>query len=201
MKPDVTAKAILAPPAGDEDWRVASLAALTRHIQCRYHEPLYEELPRLAELFAEVLWQHGEAHVDLLVPLSDAFHVMANEVLNHLRKEEAVLFPAIVALEAAVAARDGLNHGDWTWIRQPLLTLKMEHAFAAAKLRTMRHRTGGYTPPDGASAAFRELFQGLERLERDLSEHMAIENEILFPRAVALAQADGPSFTVSYAGR
>lgn len=180
--------ASLSAPADDHNWRTASLAALTSHIEARYHEPLRAELPRIADLLARVLRRHGETYATMLLPLTERFHALTDELLQHLRKEEVVLFPAIVALEAAATARDGRNYGKWEWIGQPIGTIEAEHASMDAKLLSMRDATDGYTLPAGACPTFRGLFYGLQEIERDLGDHVALEDDVLFPRAVELAR-------------
>src|SRR5262245_58453766 len=175
----------------DEDWNAVSLAALAGHIQRRYHDVLRTELPRIADLLARVLRRHGETYPAMLLPLRDHFHEMADELLQHMQKEEVVLFPAIVALEAASTAHDGRNHGRWQWIAQPIQVMEAEHASADAKLTAMRDATDDYTLPPGACPTFRGLFYGLRELERDLHAHVSLENDVLFPRAVELARSHG----------
>ena len=181
-------EASLATPANDQNWRTASLAALTSHIQARYHEPLHGELPRIADLLARVLRSHREDYPAMLLPLSDHFHGLTDELLQHQQKEETVLFPAIVVLEAAANARDGRNYGQWDWIAEPIKAMNSEHASANAKLLAMRELTNGYTLPLGACPTFRGLFHGLQEVERDFSAHVTLERDILFPRALELAR-------------
>ena len=175
----------------NEDWNAVSLAALAGHIQRRYHDGLRGELPRIADLLERVIRRHGETYQAMLFPLHDHFHAMANELLEHMQKEEVVLFPAIVALETATGDRDGRNHGRWGWIGQPIQVMETEHASTEARLSAMRSVTDGYTLPPGACPTFRGLFYGLQELERDLHAHVALENEVLFIRAADLARKLG----------
>jgi regulator of cell morphogenesis and NO signaling len=179
--------ASLSAPAGEPAWQTASLAALTSHLQARYHEPLRAELPRIGDLLARVLRRHGETYPAMLLPLTERFQELTNELLQHLRKEEVVLFPAIVALEAAATARDGRNYGRWLWIEEPIRAMQAEHSSAQAKFAAIRKATDGYALPAGACPTFRGLFFGLQELERDVRAQMALEDEVVFPRAVALA--------------
>ena len=180
--------ASLAVPADDQNWRTAGLASLTSHIQARYHEPLRAELPRIADLLQRVLRRHGDTYAAMLQPLAERFHALTNELLQHLRKEEVVLFPAIVALETAATARDGRNYGKWEWIGQPIGTIEAEHASMEAKLLSMRKATDGYALPAGACPTFRGLFHGLQEIERELGAHLALEHDVLFARALELAR-------------
>jgi regulator of cell morphogenesis and NO signaling len=64
--------------------------------------------------------------------------------------------------------------------------MEREHAGACDALEEIRNLTGGYTPPDYACATVRALYDGLRALEKDLHIHIHLENNILFPRAIAL---------------
>jgi len=167
------------------DWTRMPLAALVRHIQRRFHQPLAEELPRLHAMVDKVVSRHGDRYPKVLLPLQSTFVGFEAELTAHTRKEDAVLFPAIVALEAGPAT--GATP-DWTWIDQSMALMEAEHADAGAALARMADLTGTYTPPAGACPTFRGLYHGLSELERDTHEHVHLENHVLFPRASALAR-------------
>ena len=99
-----------------------------------------------------------------------------------MAKEDRVLFPAIAAIEAGAA---GAN----AWIDQPIAVMEAEHDHAGQALARMRELTADYTPPEWACPTFRGLYFGLAELERDMHLHVHLENNILFPRAAALADA------------
>ena len=118
--------------------------------------------------------------------MQERFESLQRELLEHMAKEDAVLFPAVLALEANAAA--GASAG-WTWIEQPIDVMENEHEAAGAALATMRALTHGYAPPEDACPTFRGLYYGLSELERDMHMHVHLENHVLFPRASRLAHA------------
>jgi regulator of cell morphogenesis and NO signaling len=168
------------------DWTRASLADLVGHIQRRFHRPLNAELPRLRAMLEKVVSRHGTRLPDTLLPLQEVFAELQSELTTHMTKEDLVLFPAIVSLEAGQPPRAS---GDWTWIDQPIAAMEAEHAFAGAALEKIAQLTGGYAPPEDACPTFRGLYHGLAELERDMHQHVHLENHILFPRAAALARS------------
>jgi regulator of cell morphogenesis and NO signaling len=168
------------------DWKRSSLAALIAHIQGRYHEPLRRELPRLEAMLAKVVERHGDRLPDVLGPLQLTFNRFKRELLEHMAKEDAVLFPAIVAAEEAVAQKRDPDES-WGWIAKPIDALTMEHEFAGTVLAAMRALTGGYVPPPDACPTFRGLYHGLAELENDMHLHVHLENNVLFPRVARLA--------------
>ena len=174
--------------ADQVDWRTRPLSEIVAHIQRRFHNPLREELPRLEAMMQRVVTRHGDRLPDTLLPLSRTFETLRHELLDHMAKEDAVLFPAIESLERQEA---GAVPGQWTWIAQPIGVMEAEHEAAGAALARMRELTGGYQPPDGACPTFRGLYYGLSELEREMHEHVHLENHVLFPRADQLASERG----------
>ena len=167
------------------DWTTASLASLVSYIQARFHRPLEEEMPRLRAMVDKVVSRHG-ARLPRLALLQQTFAGLQHELLDHMKKEDVVLFPAIVALEAGAAP--GRSAG-WTWIDQPIGAMEAEHASAGAALERIAELTDGHVPPEDACPTFRGLYHGLSELEREMHLHVHLENHILFPRAAALARS------------
>jgi regulator of cell morphogenesis and NO signaling len=173
-----TLEATEAAPDGDggPDLAALDLSGLVQHIEGTHHAYLRGELPRLGALTSKVARVHGGAH-PWLVELDDVFHRMAAELEQHMHKEEQVLFPAIVRIGAG-------NPSD---VSGPVAVMEHEHDEAGAALTRMRELSGGFTPPLDACNSFRAMLDGLRELELDTHEHISIENNILFPRALAMA--------------
>lgn len=172
-------------PQPEPSWADASLTELVRHIQTRYHEPLRVELPRLSAMLDKVVDRHGDHLPGQLMVLQTTFRRLQQELLLHMRKEDAVLFPFIVALEAG----QPLPVGDGgTWIESPIAAMEHDHDDAGAALARMRETTGGYAPPEWACPTFRGLYYGLSQFETDMHLHVHLENNVLFPRAAQLAR-------------
>jgi regulator of cell morphogenesis and NO signaling len=166
------------------DWRQRPLAELIAHIQERYHAPLREELPRLAAMMDKVVTRHGRRLPETLLPLQATFDALQRELLDHMAKEDAVLFPAVQALEA------GGPSAGWSWIGGPIHVMEAEHESAGAALARLRELTHGYAPPEDACPTFRGLYYGLSQLERDMHQHVHLENHVLFPRAEHLTKGE-----------
>lgn len=173
------------PFSDTRDWRSAPLAEVIAHIQMAYHRPLYEELPRLGAMLERVVERHGNRHPDALGPLRASFRRLEGELTMHMRKEDAVLFPVIVAL----ASQAGAVAADPHPLADPISVMERNHAQADEALATMRLVTSGYEPPADACLTFRGLYHGLSELERRMHLHIRLENDILFPRAVGLGRA------------
>ncbi len=174
-----------AAPASEELVRTnESLTALIRHIQSRYHEPLRLELPRLAAMLDKVVSRHGDHLPETLLPLQHTFKQLQAELLAHMNKEDRVLFPVIVALEAGDALPAA---NEVQWLPAPITAMEADHQAAGAALAFIRQVTDSFAPPEWACPTFRGLYYGLSQLEADMHLHVHLENNILFPRAVRLA--------------
>lgn len=157
--------------SGIRNWNTEPLDALIAHIVDRHHAYLRQEFPRLESWLAAVRREHDARDGTTLAGLDQVFTALREELEMHMRKEEMVLFPAILRSEG--------------WIGQPISVMKHEHDAALRALAELRRLTGGYRPPEDACHTYRALYAGLEALEQDLDLHIHLENDILFPRALA----------------
>ena len=178
-------QAAVAPAFREPVWANETLTALVRHIQARYHEPLRVELPRLEAMLDKVVSRHGDHLPETLLPLQRAFKQLQAELLAHMAKEDHVLFPFIVRLEAGeeVPVED-----EPQWVQSPIAGLEADHEEAGKALAFIRDVTGSFAPPEWACPTFRGLYYGLSQLEGDMHLHVHLENNILFPRALKLEQ-------------
>ena len=95
----------------DKDWYAAPLGELVDHIVEVHHDYMKTVLPRLRSLVPTVLTAHGAHHGDVLRQVQDLFNTLDTELSSHLMKEEQVLFPYIVAVEAHVQEGDAQATG------------------------------------------------------------------------------------------
>jgi len=154
-------------------WSEKSDTELIEHILTRYHDVHRRQLPELARLSARVELVHG-GHPKCPVALTAHLEQMQAELVEHMSKEEEVLFPMISRGMHSVAAG-------------PAQVMRHEHDDHGEALRTIRRLTHDLTPPEGACNTWQALYRGLEELEIDLVEHIHLENNILFDRLNATA--------------
>jgi regulator of cell morphogenesis and NO signaling len=147
-----------------------TLSDLIRHIVTKHHGYLRRHLPLIASALAD----SGQTE------LSAAFDELRTELMDHLNKEESVLFPAVDRFERALASGEPLPKQYFGSVRLPIQLLEEEHDIANRSLERVRQLTAGYTRPAGPIA------DALCALDADLREHMRLENEILFPRVLNL---------------
>ncbi len=174
--------------APDRNWQSEPLSELLAHIQSTHHVYTREEIARLGPLFDKVCSVHGKNHPELL-RLREFFSGLAEELTTHLMKEEKVLFPYILRLEEAVVAKEPVLPPPFGSVRNPVAMMMHEHDGAGSALRSMRQVSNGYAAPPDACVSFQTLYQALEAFEADLHQHIHLENNVLFPRAIEMEQA------------
>jgi regulator of cell morphogenesis and NO signaling len=167
------------------DWNAAPLSELVAHIVTRHHGFTREELVRVSNLLAKVCSVHGENHPELR-RLHTVFQELKHELTSHMLKEEQVLFPYIENLETAVRRGEPVPTPYFGTVRNPVRMMMQEHDDAGQALRDLREVSSNYQVPADGCISFRTLYQALEEFERDLHQHIHLENNILFPRAAEL---------------
>jgi len=159
-----------------EDWARSSPAELVRHIVQQHHAYARLELQRLdLKMFDAARLVEGE--LPQLMAIREPFLRLKQDLLNHLDLEEEHLFPAILAQETTPLSIRTLEdlHG----------TAHSEHAAVEALFQDIAGLTGNFRGPAEASTALRSVYRGLRNLEEDLVLHIYLENNLLFPMAVA----------------
>jgi regulator of cell morphogenesis and NO signaling len=167
------------------DWNAAPLSELVAHIVTRHHGFTREELVGVSNLLAKVCSVHGENHPELH-RLHTVFQELKHELTSHMLKEEQVLFPYIENLETAVRRGEPVPTPFFGTVRNPVRMMMQEHDDAGQALRDLREVSSNYQVPADGCITFRTLYQALEEFERDLHQHIHLENNILFPRAAEL---------------
>lgn len=168
------------------DWSAASLTELADHIEQTHHVFMKEQLPRLAGLLGRTLQAHKDRHGDMLHRLKHCFISLKTDIELHLAKEEQILFPLIRQMELHRQGRGPVPDMHCGTIANPIRQMEHEHDCAGEILQQIRTVTADFRLPEDACNTFKALYDGLQDLESDLHEHIHLENNILFPRAVGL---------------
>jgi regulator of cell morphogenesis and NO signaling len=172
------ATAVLEAGPVDVDAAGMSLTALADHIEHSHHAYLKTELPRLVEMAGRVAEKHGERDTRL-GEIASIVRELAAEMFAHMEKEERILFPLARRIEA----------GERVDLAGPIAQLEAEHDSAGNLTERLRGLTDGFAPGPDACNTHRALLAGLAEFESDLHRHVHKENNILFPRALALGAA------------
>lgn len=171
--------------SGATDWQTIPLSELTKYIVDKHHKFARAELVRLKELLAKVCSVHSRNHPELF-RIRDIFFRLQADLTDHMLKEEKILFSHIERLETSIARGEQSPRPAFGSICNPVRIMTQEHDEAGQALRGLREATSNYQPPADGCISFRTLYEGLEGFEKDLHQHIHLENNILFPRAAQL---------------
>lgn len=155
-------------PAPHEPPPPSDPTALIDHILVRFHEVHRQQLPELVRLATKVEAVHSghAAAPHGLVALLKSMHA---ELLQHMEKEEAILFPM-------------LARGGNPFVVHPIGVMRTEHGEHAERLAQLMHLTHDATPPEDACTTWRQMCAGVRQFANDLQRHMHLENDVLFPQ-------------------
>lgn len=151
-------------------WNTQPQDQLIDHLLARYHARHREQLPELIRLASRVEQVHGH-HLHCPNGLADLLRDIQQELENHMLKEEQVLFPM-------------LQMGMGPQAAMPIQVMRHEHDQHAEALEQLLGLTDRITPPSGACSTWRNLYEQLTAFHDDLREHIHLENDVLFARAV-----------------
>ncbi|HEV7332254.1 MAG TPA: iron-sulfur cluster repair di-iron protein [Flavisolibacter sp.] len=162
-----------------------NLDFLTDYIYNKHHVYYYDEGPVIADLLTKVLMRHGD-HYPVLNHIYELYKTLAEELGGHFAKEEKIVFPFIKELvQAKATGNTEALHSQFS-LTAPVKMMEEEHEAAGEILEALQKLTNGYNAPEGACNSFQFLYQKLKALDEDLHQHIHLENNILFPRALAL---------------
>lgn len=158
-----------------------SLDAMCNDIVERYHAALHRSLPRIRDELAAFA-RHAASPAAR--EMSEIFADLAEQIRSHLAKEEHLVFPALSALSAEDTEPFPRHAATFATVLHPIRVLEAEHVRIEQTLGHLRELALAITEPDSLSESFRRCMTDLAELDRHLSEHHRMENEVLFPRAL-----------------
>lgn len=167
------------------DFQNASLPELITHILDTHHVFTKAEMDRLQLLTDKVLNAHGGNHPEL-VHLDELFTRLCADLKPHMFKEEQILFPYMMALVQAAGQNRPVPFAPFGTVNNPIRMMMREHDTAGEILREIRVLTSDYKVPADACISYQTLYQALENFEKDLHQHIHLENNTLFPKALDL---------------
>jgi regulator of cell morphogenesis and NO signaling len=147
------------------------LSEIIDHIIVRYHDRHREQLPELILQATKVERVHADKP-NVPKGLTKYLTMLHDELSSHMMKEERILFPMI---------KEGMG----SQAMGPISVMESEHDDAGELLEVIKHITNGVTPPPEACTTWKAMYNGINELIDDLMEHISLENNVLFPRALA----------------
>jgi regulator of cell morphogenesis and NO signaling len=164
-----------------------NLDFLTDHIVNFHHASVQESIPMIYQYALRVVRVYGSNYPELL-QVQRLFSEISRELRAHLKKEEEILFPFIKNMVKVQMEGSDFSPPDFGTVDNPIKMMETEHEEAGGILRQISALTNNYTPPQGACNTFKAFYAKLEEFEQDLHQHVHLENNILFPKALKLEQ-------------
>lgn len=158
---------------------------LIDYIVQNHHSYVAKMIPVICAHAHKVSAVHGSNHPEV-IEIAHRFDDIATELQSHMQKEEQILFPYITALCDAKRTGSKTFPPSFGSVQNPIRMMESEHQRAGDEMYSIRALSNGYAPPDDACTTYRIEFQELQEFERDLHQHIHLENNILFPKAVEL---------------
>ena len=170
------------------DYDKWELGFLIDHIVNIHHTYVAESIPLILQYSNRVAEVHGH-HYSEVIEINRLFGEVANELTSHMQKEEVILFPYVKKLLNLKVTSQEIVPPHFGTVNNPIKMMEEEHETAGDIFKTIAQLTNNYTPPQDACNTFRALYAKLEEFEQDLHQHIHLENNILFPKAIQLEQS------------
>jgi regulator of cell morphogenesis and NO signaling len=158
---------------------------LTDFIVNTHHVYVTESLVFIDAYATKVAKVHGEHH-PAVIKIKELFELVAHDLSSHMKKEELLLFPYIKRLVAANKENIKIDKAQFGSVNNPINMMEEEHEIVGNLLKEIAVLSNNYNPPVWACNTFKALYAKLDEFEQDLHIHIHLENNILFPKAIAM---------------
>jgi regulator of cell morphogenesis and NO signaling len=169
-----------------QDFGSWELGFLADYIVQTHHKYVIRAMPLIFEYTQKVSKVHGHQHPEA-VEAAALFVQVIDELNRHMMKEENVLFPYIKQLsESKISGK--ASQPSFGTVKNPVRMMEHEHDVVGKLMEKIRKITVNYSVPADACNSFRYAYAKLQEFEEDLHQHIHLENNILFPKAIQLEQ-------------
>lgn len=165
-----------------DSWEIDFLADF---ILNTHHRFAISELPVLQSLLTQLCQTHGHHHPELF-EVKQLLDASAAALMKHMEKEEVILFPYIKEL---LSFRNHPLQHEYPVIEpsdNPLNEMMEEHVTEGERFSEMARLTHQYEVPADGCNTYLVAMKKLDTFEKDLHRHIHLENNILFPKTLAL---------------
>jgi regulator of cell morphogenesis and NO signaling len=161
------------------------IGRLIQHIVRVHHQYVRQELPRLAEMAQKLAAKRSDRAPELK-DVEKLLEELRADMFAHIQKEEQVLFPFISQMDQDSIVAYPPAHACFRSVAHPVSKMMQEHESANHTVAEIRRLTLNFQLPEWACATHIVLFAGLSEFETDLKQHVHLENDVLFPRAIQM---------------
>lgn len=166
-----------------ENWSVEFLVDYISHV---HHMHLLETMPRLQEVLAKFISGHKKKYPQLEA-IQDVFDLLVAEVIEHTAKEEQSLFPYVKQVGRAYREREKYGHLFVRTLSKPIQeVLEADNRRVSSLLTALRQAADDYRFPANACTNHQVIYHKLKEVDADLVQHKHLENNILYPKVIAM---------------
>ena len=167
------------------DFNSWELDLLADYIEKTHHRYVLTKIEEIKPYLNKVTRVHGE-HNPELKEIEILFNQSAQELSQHLQKEEMILFPFIRNMVNSKMEEKPLFFPHFGTVENPIAMMKHEHQNEGERFEKIAELSNQYTPPSHACNTYRVTFALLKEFEDNLHQHIHLENNILFPKAIKM---------------
>ena len=167
------------------DFNSWELDLLADYIEKTHHRYVISKIEEIKPYLNKVVKVHGD-HNPELKEIEVLFNQSAQELTHHLQKEEMILFPFIRNMVNSKMEEKPLFFPHFGTVENPIAMMKHEHQNEGERFEKIAGLSNNYTPPSHACNTYRVTFALLKEFEDNLHQHIHLENNILFPKAIHL---------------
>jgi regulator of cell morphogenesis and NO signaling len=185
LEQELYAKTLAGPAISEDNYQAMELDELADHIVNVHHSYVRESIPSMLTFLHKIHKVHGARHPEL-AEVFELFSECSRELTHHMVKEEGILFPAIRKMSQAV--RNGLQVQPFFFgeLANPITMMEKEHSTEGDRFFRIAEITGNFAPPADGCTTYQVAFKKLEEFQNDLFTHIHLENNLLFPKALAM---------------
>jgi regulator of cell morphogenesis and NO signaling len=167
------------------DFNSWDLDLLIDYIEKKHHRYVNENIPVLLQYLDKLCKVHGTQHPELYT-IYNEFKECADALTAHMKKEELILFPFIKKMVKHTVLHQTIDSPSFSTVENPIQIMLREHDTEGERFRRIAEVSNDYTPPADACNTYRVAFHLLKAFEEDLHNHIHLENNILFPKAIKM---------------
>jgi regulator of cell morphogenesis and NO signaling len=167
------------------DYAAWPVDVLADYIEKKHHRYVQQRTLEILPYLDKICRVHGERHPEL-IEIKEHFNATAGELAMHMKKEELILFPFVRKLAQAKDLGSRVASAPFGTVQNPIEAMMQEHSNEGERFRKIEALSNKYTPPQDACNTYAVAIALLKEFEQDLHLHIHLENNILFPKAIAL---------------
>ena len=167
------------------DYKSWPLDLLADYIEKRHHRYVEDKILEIKPYLEKICQVHGDRHPELF-EIKEEFTASAGELAAHMKKEEFILFPFVRKMAKAKQEKLKLTAPQFGSVQNPVQLMMDEHSTEGDRFSKIDALSNHYTAPQDGCNTYKVTFALLKEFEQDLHLHIHLENNILFPKAIAL---------------